>query len=161
MVYGHNGRWTWWSMGTMVDGHDGHNGHYGWWVMGEGYDGWYAWWSMGTILDVHDGQFAWWSMGTICDSRVALATEKFIESYGVVGASAKDWQSSLSLLYLWLSQLQLQSPISTRRKMRRKKRPPETPYTMAEVMEMDTESTIFQDHIYTALPHRAETKSNT
>ena len=28
------------------------------------------------------------------------------------------------------------------RKMRRKKRPPDTPYTMAEVMEMDTESTI-------------------
>ena len=53
-----------------------------------------------------------------------------------------------NLRYLWLSQLQLHSPISTRRKMRRKKRPPETPYTMAEVMEMDTESTIFQDHIY-------------
>ena len=31
---------------------------------------------------------------------------------------------------------------------------------MAEVMEMDTESTIFQDHIYITLPHRAETKSN-
>ena len=29
-----------------------------------------------------------------------------------------------------------------RRKMRRKKRPPETPYTMAEVMEMETESTM-------------------
>ena len=28
------------------------------------------------------------------------------------------------------------------REMRRKKRPPDTPYTMAEVMEMDTESTI-------------------
>ena len=26
--------------------------------------------------------------------------------------------------------------------MRRKKRPPETPYTMAEVMEMETESTM-------------------
>ena len=33
-----------------------------------------------------------------------------------------------------------------RRKMRRKNSPPEAPYTMAEVREMETESTILASH---------------
>ena len=40
------------------------------------------------------------------------------------------------------SQLQLVTPIMTRRKTRRKKTSPETTYTIAEVIEMDTDDSI-------------------
>ena len=41
--------------------------------------------------------------------------------------------------YLLQSQLQSVTPRRTKRKMSRKKMAPNTPYTMAEVMEMETE----------------------
>ena len=41
--------------------------------------------------------------------------------------------------YLLQSQLQSVTPRRTNRKIRRKKMAPNTPYTMAEVMEMETE----------------------